>query len=336
MTEKSVWNQQCHDTVKWPRVEKNTELIEWDSSDTGFDREESKNEQTTVIAGISSRGPTFEVRDPVGAISKGARAALERMQRSGDPSIEDLRELVSFFENAHCFVGYRERWDEDILSENDKNALTQMVDNLDEIVNGNASREYKYGRIVGEPVDFTKNLICYGGPVANWYTRNLLYGDEAELPYKFNLNPDSYPEDLSDKSPQELRKFGGSSARGANIEGPNWHLSDNERAEPAKIGPEETKPEPDESNDRWHRDYFMIVKSKNIHEDSEGLNDCLTLAGCHGYGTEAAAKVFEDRELVNRMASKAGKNDFQAIGRVERTDEEGDVGEVEILEIECL
>lgn len=170
--------------------------------------------------------------------------------------------------------------------------------------------------------DFTSDLIAVGGPISNLYTRNLLHGGSADMPYRYNLNPDDGSADFSNASPTEFRDIG------LNDDGfesrPNWHLVERDGMVP-EVANRPTRPE--RRGNTWIRDYFTIVKAQNVHPEARATNGTepkvLSVSGFHGFGTRAAIRVLQDREVLKTLEAKADDGHFQALGRGKRQRDAG-------------
>ena len=57
-------------------------------------------------------------------------------------------------------------------------------------------------------VDFSGDIVSIGGPIPNFFTRNVMYGPLLSLPYVFNLNPKNINKNLRDYTPEKLRRVG--------------------------------------------------------------------------------------------------------------------------------
>lgn len=334
----NIWKYRCHAKVNWNDVASETEPV----TRTEYG---SIIVEHTIFALRILDSPT--VRDAAKRSARLPEHIQEWRNRNDKPLPEDIEAVVGFARETEFFVGYRQNWLPESRSKKDEAGAENLVRFLNEMLpylDGVERDDITYDTIVpgAEMVDFERNLISVGGPVANWYTRNLLYGDEQELPYKFNLNPEPERIDLADCSPYELRLVGRSPDSRLD-RSPNWHITGAD-GNPATFGNEEAKPEWSIADQQWETDYFMIVKTKNVHPSAKHIpRTSLTVAGCHGFGTYAAIESLLDPDVVETLAEEAGDGFFQAIGRVTRGDDqnsEGDedmnLGNVEILNVEPI
>lgn len=168
-------------------------------------------------------------------------------------------------------------------------------------------------------VDFSSDVISIGGPISNLFTRNVIYGTDISLPYRFDLNPAGVDDDLSTYSPQQLREIGLSDDREFGHR-PNWSIVD-KNGEAPKIQEKETIPK--WGDGAWDLDYFMVAKVPNTHPAAPPLRQAetkraLILAGCHGYGTRAALEALKSGDILETINSKVEDGYFQLIGRVKR------------------
>jgi|GEM_PF-1217529 len=168
-------------------------------------------------------------------------------------------------------------------------------------------------------VDFTSDLISIGGPIPNFYTRKVMYGDDIDLPYKFDLNPPGVEDDLASYSPEQLREIGLDDDRSLGHR-PNWRIVD-ETGDP--LEPPGDKTIPDWGNGQWTRDYFTVAKVPNVHPgappvDRAETKRALILAGCHGLGTRAALEALKSGEILDTIESEVQDGYFQLVGKVRR------------------
>lgn len=168
--------------------------------------------------------------------------------------------------------------------------------------------------IVGNRPDFARNLVSVGGPIPNMYTRNLLYGDHG-IPYKYDLNPQQDGE-LAEYSPEELRRVGIPGASAAENQKPNWNIVDEDGKQAHVDG---AKARPTSADEHWCEDFFMIVKTENIHPGAEDKK-VLSVSGCHGVGSEAALKSLCMPEIQETIYQTVRSAPFQALGRVVNED----------------
>jgi hypothetical protein len=93
-------------------------------------------------------------------------------------------------------------YDEDHIKGYSTNELFQTLDFV--IATNLALNEEAPERILSDPtltINFAGDLIAVGGPISNLYTRNLMYGDDVALPYRYDLNPDDGSPDISGTGP---------------------------------------------------------------------------------------------------------------------------------------
>jgi hypothetical protein len=161
-------------------------------------------------------------------------------------------------------------------------------------------------------------VVSIGGPLPNFYTRRVMYDEEFDLKYRFDLNPDNVEEDLSEVPPNELRSKGLKDQEDFSSR-PEWKIVDKSGDIP-KIENAPTKPK--RSDDRWYRDYFTVFRVPNPYQDSERESSqkrSLVCAGCHGLGTRTAVESVIDgtvREKIDERGLSDGS--FQLLGRVKR------------------
>lgn len=161
-------------------------------------------------------------------------------------------------------------------------------------------------------------VVSIGGPLPNFYTRRVMYDEEFDLKYRFDLNPDNVEEDLSEVPPNELRSKGLKDQEDFSSR-PEWKIIDKFGDIP-RIENAPTKPK--RSDDRWCRDYFTVFRVPNPYQDSERESSqkrSLVCAGCHGLGTRTAVESVIDgtvREKIDEQELSDGS--FQLLGRVKR------------------
>ena len=335
------WDDPCYETVDWKdAVEPDSELV--------YRVDEGSWELTlvsTVLAGTFGT-VTVEAFKPwiERQLDAYRQQPEEQMQRMG----ENLNDLFPFVNYSDVFIGHRRPWvkkklheigdflkqlnarpdgavyDEDHFSGYSTNELFQTLDFV--IATNIALNEEEPKQMFSNPdvtTDFAGDLIAVGGPISNLYTRNLMYGDEVDLPYRYDLNPDDGSDDTRRLSPQDLREIGLHDDKGFE-QRPNWRLVERDGSVP-RIENRPTVPE--RRRDEWIRDYFSIVKAPNIHPDAEAIygNEpkVLSLSGCHGLGTRAAIRALQDRDILDTLQDRAGDGYFQAIGRVKRDPDAG-------------
>lgn len=301
-----MWNQECHTTVPWGEVD-------------------------GILVQRSRRGSLiFEIASPVlGALgSAAAPVVLQRLRRRREVEYDDefqadLEEVVPFITRADFFVGSRHHWDaDDQIGPGDAQVVDLLTDFFTSLTIQVTQTYPSEISEVSEAVAFDRHLVSLGGPIPNWYSRNLMYGSDVDLPYRFCLNPEPDRLDLSGHDPLELRELGRRDFTEF-VGEPNWYLAD-ESGDRAVVDNAEAVPQFRETPDgpkpkHWYRDYFTIVKAPNVHPDAGPRKKSLCMAGCHGLGGLAAIHALQDPELVARIRREAGDGHFQAVGRVQET-----------------
>lgn len=150
----------------------------------------------------------------------------DERERRGD-NLEDLFPFVNYVDiftgqrhsGAECKLGEigdylggladadRSVYDEDHVEGCSTNELFQTLDFV--IATNIALNDEGPERVFSDPsltTDFTGDLVAVGGHISSLYTRNLMYGDTVDLPYRYDLNPDDGSADISDASALELRE----------------------------------------------------------------------------------------------------------------------------------
>ena len=332
------WSAPCYETVDWEGVvESDSELIyrvEKGSWVLTF--------VSTVLAGTVGT-VAYESLQPW------IQQKVDAYRADGDDERErwgaDLRDLFPFVNFSDVFIGQRhsgaERklseigdyiadladesvYDEDHIEGYSTNELFQTLDFV--IATNIALNDEGPERVLSDPsltTDFTGDLIAVGGPISNFYARNLMYGDSIDLPYRYDLNPDDGSADTSDASPLELREVGLNDNKGFERR-PNWCLVERDGTAP-EVGNRPARPE--RRGETWIRDYFTIVKAPNVHPDAMATYGTepkvLSVSGCHGFGTRAAISALQDREVLTTLEAEADDGYFQALGRVKRRPDAG-------------
>lgn len=172
--------------------------------------------------------------------------------------------------------------------------------------------------------DFDGVTKIIGGPVTNDCANQVLNHYGKHLPYNFGV-----PGEYSDLSRQELRHIGYSTHKGEKTglspENYNLHHPPNyafvDRSENiATIDNEKLKPKEDESADRYETDYWMIMIGDNPLNDNRYNNKCVLFAGCHGFGTSAAALKYQDFKFRNELERVLSDVGGVVYGKVQRDD----------------
>jgi hypothetical protein len=326
-----TWERPCYDTVNWSVVEDDSNLLyrvkegSWTLSLV-----------STVVGSV-----TANLMEPW--IKQKLQQRRQQPEEEVTELVTQLEMLVPFVNHADVFLGRRRPWIHEKLSDlkaflgeaanlgddiyDDMDHLgtyssNELLQTLDFLISTNIALNDAGPTDVftdtDATVDFSGDLIAVGGPIVNFYTRNLMYGDIIDLPYRYDLNPDDGSDETGDILPRELRSIGLTDNRGFDRR-PNWCLVD-ENGEFPTISKKRTRPE--RRNDTWIRDYFTIIKSTNIHPDAtakHGENPTsLVLSGCHGFGTRAAITALKTDHVLETLQREVGDADFQAIGRVKR------------------
>lgn len=326
------WDHRCYDAVEWDTVEDDSTLLYRTSAGSWI-----LGLVGSVVANVTSDAIQPYIQ--------------ETLLNQEDQSREDLKTQVNrleclfpFVNYADTFLGQRRHWIEDKLDDvsdflefiEDENrydefehlggySSNELIQTLKFLIATNAvlndEGPKKIVELTGEDVDFCRDLIAVGGPISNLYTRNLMYGDVVDLPYRFNLNPDDGSDDTTKIDPLELRKMGIADNRGFDRR-PNWTLVDRE-GELVEVEGNESRPRHPPRENTWIRDYFTIIKAPNVHPSAEQHQRTdavsLVLCGCHGLGTRAAIAALQTDHVLETLKSEAGDGYFQALGRVHRT-----------------
>lgn len=282
----NIWEYECHKTVDWSEVQTHYLVMK------------------TVIS-----SPVIEIIVPsvlgpfIGAAIAKIWGHFER-HRGEKREAKRLSSILFPFEEAQAFVGPRYPWmKKKEVSQNDLKAIGYHLKGLIYAICSFARRK-PIVRVKEDKIDFAKPLFSSGGPIPNWYTRNVMYGKEIDLPYKFRLD---VTDELREMPPDKLRKAGVKAAR----QKPNWFIAD-KLGKPFKVNGKEAKPVYVEN--KLIEDYFMIISTRNIHPDAKNTNvPCLIVAGCHGPGTAAAGSALKNLDILNQIESNV-KGNFQAIG----------------------
>lgn len=69
------------------------------------------------------------------------------------------------------------------------------------------------------------------------------------------------------------------------------------------------------------------MKAPNVYADAAATYatepKVLSVSGCHGFGTRAAIRALQDREVLATPEAEADDSYFQALGRVKRRPDAG-------------
>jgi hypothetical protein len=302
MSTEDVWKLPCHQGVEWERVKKEVFLLE--RSLPHF----SNPEPTTVLIGLC-----FVVLEEitVGLIRDSFKEIYGKVKKNFEErrELRNIRKnLFPFFIAADLFVGTRYPWFDEVerkVSPRDLKSIGGVIDGfistLCSLINKKPSTKLIQGK-----VDFLRNLIAVGGPIPNWYVRNLMYASNLDLPYKFRL--DVTPE-LQTQGPDQLRRVGYEVVKSK----PPWYIANRDGTIAETDYGEETKPILDSS--AVIKDFFMIIKAPNVFPGAESTQ-ALVLAGCHGLGTWAAGLALKNYNFLKTIEKEAGRGYFQVIGSV--------------------
>lgn len=316
-----MWDQACHSTVPWEEV-------------------------GGILVQRSRRGSLiFEIATPVlsGFGSAAAPIIIEKLRENSDNNHDEsfqtnLEEVLPFITQSDFFVGNRHHWSsDDPIGPKDKEVIELLTEFFTQLNIEIMQTEPSEVTEVDETVEFDRHLVSLGGPIPNWYSRNLIYGPEVETPYKFCLNPEPDRLDLSDYGPRELRTLGRKD-HSEFVGEPNWYLA-NTAGDRAVVDNADAIPlyreEPDGVKPKlWYRDYFTIIKAPNIHPSATPYAQSLVIAGCHGLGGLASIHALQDPDLISKIRAEAGDGYFQAVGRVQETAD--DEYKITLPEIEPL
>jgi hypothetical protein len=315
MTSDEPFTETCHATVPWRKVE--PILIQRSRRGSFF------LEVGSLF--LSIVGPRI--------LESGESKIQQRLEERGEEIGSDLRELAPFINHADFFVGARHDWEEHGIGFGDEKIIRHMVDAFYQMNVQLAGEGPKSVDKTSTVVDFSRHLVSVGGPIPNWYFRNLMYGNEVDLPYKFHLNPEPERVDLSDKTPKELRRLGRKDTSVFQAE-PNWFIADSTGA-PADVFKDNAIPEYGDVGD-WITDYFMILKAPNIHPACDHNRRILSVAGCHWLGGMGAIDSLTDSTVLSRIKEEVGDGDFQALGRVVDADVDEEDRRVEIDQVKQI
>jgi len=335
MDERQHWGEPCYDSVGWPRVSEDSNLL-YRVEDGSW----ALTFVSTVVAGTAGT-LAYELLEPM--VQRKLRERRSLSVEDVHERVAQLEDLIPFVGTADVFLGQRRPWmadkfegvreflddlgdrPEDELYDLDQIAgysTNELLQTLDFLVTTNLALHDEGPVDVFSDstleVDFGRDLIAIGGPISNHYTRNLMYGDHVDLPYRYDLNPDDGSDDIADIPPTELRELGLTDERGFD-ERPNWRLVDRNGNLP-RIRNRATKPM--RRNGVWKQDYFTIIKAPNIHPSARkrvGTETySLVLSGCHGLGTRAAIRALQTEHVLDTLDEEAGDGFFQAIGSVKQ------------------
>lgn len=290
----------------------------------------SKTNQPTGEFGTSDRetDQPNASREMFEAIHEFVQQIDVREFESDDSTI--YSDVFGFLPDSELFLGTRKHWKEGeaALSPNDtvSGALLQwLFIELNTKVTEGLPIEMT---ATSSSVDFSRNLVSFGGPIPNDFSRNLLYDSDISFPYRYCLNPEPEIKDLSSHSPAELRELG--RLRKDDFDRPpNWYIAD-ATENPLVVQGEEARPV--SGDDRWLTDYFMITKTPNVHPRASPGTKCLSISGCHGFGTWGATRAIQIPENIRQIHEEVWTGDFQAIGRVTRTVQYNPDGSVNVEE----
>lgn len=231
--------------------------------------------------------------------------AFVRKERGPRRAPEAVHEIFPFGD-ADLFVGRRYPWRDDARSLNDLKSLRPLF--FGKI----AASLYKFlGRRIGDimvspddrPIDLSRALVSAGGPIPNYYARNLMYGRKYAIPWRFRLDDGGR---LAEQGPEALRQSDNWA---------NWYLADEdghpiEHDDPWTDTTRTTVPLITEGRGTV-QDYFTIIRSPNLYNSEV---PSLTFAGCHGLGTRAAGHVLETDNPVRREMSRLDGKFYQLLG----------------------
>ncbi len=290
----NIWENECHRTVDWKLLEDHF-LVE----KPGWAR------FSELVLVLFVAPLLVAVAGGIAVQEYGIWRKRHQERREEEEEAEVLRSMLFPFGEAELFVGPRYHWMEKKDKKVSRNDIKALGDHLKGVIYAICSfiRRKPAVKITEDKIDFSKPLIASGGPIPNWYTRNLMYGGDIDLPYKFRLD---VTEELRRMSPEGLREAGVKVGK----EEPRWVMADRLGNIP-KINGMELKPV--FSGTKCIRDYFMIIRARNIHPANKGNTPCLILAGCHGPGTAAAGLAVKKLEILREINKKA-RGYFQAIG----------------------
>lgn len=304
MNKESVWNYPCHRGVEWEEVKKEVFLLERTMP-------QFSNPEPILIGVIIGLGILALEEATKGLI----RAAFRELYGKAKKSREERRklkvlrkELFLDFLGTDMFVGVRYPWfekPEQRLSRRDLGSLRGIMEGFIYTLCSLIRKKPSIKKIE-DRVDFARNLVVIGGPIPNWYTRNLMYASELDLPCRFRLD---VAVDLKNYTPAQLREA-------AYLEGkpqPEWYIANRDGSVARTLKGEETKPVV--VSGKTIRDFFMIMKVPNIAPEAKGSR-ALVLAGCHGLGTWAAGLSLKELDILEAVEKEAGDGYFQALGSV--------------------
>lgn len=235
-------------------------------------------------------------------------------QRLDELGLSDLQEIAE--EDASVY---------EVLDNVGSLSANEFFQTLDLAVSANLAMEQERPKDIllaeDTSVDFSSDVVSIGGPIANLYTRNVMYGDDVSLPYRFDLNPVGVDDDLREYTPQELRRISLADDRELGHR-PNWRIVDRD-GEPLEILGDATVP--NWRDGQWVTDYFTVAKLPNPHPSAPPLRRAetrrtLLLAGCHGFGTRAALEALKSGDVLETIESQAADGYFQLVGRVRRAE----------------
>lgn len=227
-------------------------------------------------------------------------------------SSELFEEVLRFVPDADFFMGKREAW-RDGPESYSKNELTASIPLMEFFIRMNIQITGEWPshvREIGDQVDFSRNLVCLGGPVSNWYVKYLMYHSGLSLPYIFSFKNESEGENLSEYTQKQLQQIGRTNSENS-TEVPNWFISDTD-GKPVEVDDEVMIPA--KRSGVWYKDYFIITKTQNVYRDAGPSTKCLTLSGCHGFGTRAAARAIQMPQHIKRIQEEVGSSNFQVLG----------------------
>ena len=304
MANEAIWEFPCHQGVEWKDVEKEVFLLQRTTPLFG----NPDPVLTTVLIGL---GILVLEEATAGLIRTAFKELYGKIKRSREErqKLRILRKrLFPFFLGADTFVGVRYPWfatTEKRLSIRDLQAAGGVMQGVLYTICSLIRRKPPIA-IIQDKVDLAGNLIAIGGPIPNWYTRNLLYASKIDLPYRFRLDVES---GLEKQSPAQLRQAGYLEGKAQ----PRWYVANPDGSVAKTSKGEETKP----LLARKHtlRDFFMIVKTPNVFDGAKDTR-ALVLTGCHGLGTWAAGLSLKKLHVLEAIEKEAGNGYFQALGAV--------------------
>lgn len=165
----SVWEYRCYASVSWKQAEDHFLVAK-----PGWARFSSLSLALFIplfLVPIVTQIVDYEYRN---------FRQRERKRQSEEKEAERLRSILFpfFTEEAQFFVGPRYPWMEKKEQKVSQNDIGSIAYHLKGVIYAICSfiKKKPAVKLTDDKIDFSKSLIASGGPIPNWYVRNLMYG----------------------------------------------------------------------------------------------------------------------------------------------------------------